>query len=183
MAESGFLIRVLDEQEMRPEIDLEIRDLLCRAFPPDIEVFSQTRYWHGSAPAYSVVLSGGSTVVGYLGIVLRKVAVGAARLKVAGVQNFALDPGYRGKGLSSVMMEAAMSEAVSRQAQFGLLFCVRGLERCYSVMGWQTVPAQARMDFEGRSNVPIPGKNITMVRELAGDRFPEGDIHLGGPDW
>ena len=31
--------------------------------------------------------------------------------------------------------------------------------------------------------IPIPGKNIVMVRELAETPFPPGDLHLQGPDW
>jgi hypothetical protein len=57
------------------------------------------------------------------------------------------------------------------------------LERLYAALKWQRIDVAVTMrDSQGRS-VPIPGKNIAMVLELAGRPFPPGDIDLQGTDW
>jgi hypothetical protein len=45
------------------------------------------------------------------------------------------------------------------------------------------IHVDTRMDYLDGKNVPIPGKNIAMAKELAGTPFPSGDIHLRGADW
>ncbi len=58
-----WLSRTVDEQDMEPALDAAIRQILCICFPREAAVFSQTRAWHGSAPAFSVVLLDGARVV------------------------------------------------------------------------------------------------------------------------
>ncbi len=49
-------LELIEESDMPPETDAAIKRLLCECFPPDIEEFSRSRYWHGSAPAYTYLL-------------------------------------------------------------------------------------------------------------------------------
>jgi ribosomal protein S18 acetylase RimI-like enzyme len=175
---------VIPEPGMPPHVDAAIRDLLCRCFPPDVPVFSQTRCWHGSSPAWSVVATdAGGRVVGHVGVVVRTVRVGDARPTVAGIQNLAVAPELRGAGVGLELMTRAMAEASRRGIAHGLLFCVPKLGKYYQAQGWTVRDVETRMDFNGAVNVPIPGKNICMTIGLAGVPFPEGNIHLAGPDW
>lgn len=81
------------------------------------------------------------------------------------------------------LMQKAMDKAAVEGIPFGLLFCIPELRSYYASMGWIHKPVAVTMDWEGRNGVPIPDKNICMVRELAGLRFPSGPIHLNGADW
>src|SRR5512143_1456449 len=73
-----FHLDVVNESAMAPDLDRAIRILLCDCFPPDVEVFSRTRHWHGSAPDYSVVCLERGALVGHVGIVLRMVSAGGS---------------------------------------------------------------------------------------------------------
>jgi len=176
-------ITVIDEAVMPPEMDQRIRELLCICFPSDVEVFSETRHWHGSAPEYSVVACRAGKALGHVGVVGRTILSGNTTVDVAGVQNVAVHPDHRGTGLGSALMIHAMDEARDRGKPSGLLFCVPELGPYYERPGWQALDVDARMDYEGQVNIPIPGKNICMVDGLAGDSFPAGALHLQGPDW
>ena len=171
------------EGDMTADLDARIKDCLCACFPPDRAVFSVTRAWHGTFPAWSLVEEEGGRVIGQIGIVLREIRAGGIPVMVAGIQNVAVLPDARGTGLGRRLMEAAMDAAAADGVAFGLLFCVPKLGPYYGAQGWKVNPVEARMDFEGRLAVPIPGKNICMVRELAGPVFPSGDIDLRGADW
>ncbi len=178
----SLALKVVEESGMCSSLDEAIRKALCECFPADASAFAKTRAWHGSAPSYSLVHREGERVVGHVGVVVREIAAGGTPVTIAGIQNFAVVPDRRGTGLSRRLMEEAMAEAGRRGISFGLLFCVPGLERFYTSLGWRTLDVRARMVFED-VEIEIPAKNIAMVLALAAKPFPSGDLHLGGPDW
>jgi predicted N-acetyltransferase YhbS len=146
-------------------------------------IFSKTRHWHGSAPAYSLVHQRNRQALGHVGIVVRTVMAGGTPVKVAGIQNLAVRPNRRGTGLGAKLIAAAMDEARRRGISQGLLFCAPTLEKFYKALGWATVPASVIMLDEQGRRVPIPGKNICMVKPLSVTPFPPGVIDLHGADW
>ena len=168
---------------MPPELDAEIRRLLCRCCPNDTGVFSRTRYWHGSRPEYSVVHRDEGGMTAHVGIVVRDVLVDGHEVRIAGIQNLAVAPDVRGKGLASELMRAAMREAQTRGIPFGLLFCLPSLDPFYARLGWRRIEAEVTMLDETGRRVPIPGKNIAMVDELDRTPFPDGPMFLNGADW
>ncbi len=176
-------IQVIDEAKMSPETDRAIRDLLCASFPADDIVFSTTRAWHGSAPTYSLLARRDGRPCGHVGCVVRSVRVGMCSVCVSGIQNLAVIPECRGSELGARLMTAATTVATARGIPFGLLFCVPKLERFYLDLGWHTLHVNTLMDYLGENDNPIPGKNIAMAKDLAGQPFPRGDIHLCGADW
>lgn len=175
---------IIDESRMSPDADRAVKALLCVCFPADADIFSVTRYWHGSVPAYSVIHgSDEGTLDGNIAIVIREIRVGTQAVRIAGVQNMAVRPGTRGGGVGAGLMERAMTEARRRDVPFGLLFCVPELAKYYGRYGWKPRAEAVTMDYNGKTGIPIPGKNICMTLSLAGLEFPGGDIHLGGADW
>lgn len=184
MANTEIPLLVIDEKDMPADVDRQIRELLCAAFSPDAPVFVTTRHWHGSAPEYTVMhRANDGAMDGGVAIVMRTIQAGTQRVRVAGVQNMAVHPSARGTGLGPALMQRAMSEARRRGVSFGLLFCLPALGRYYERLGWRLHDVDVRMDFQRETNIPIPGKNICMVTNLADADFPPGAMHLQGPDW
>ncbi len=176
-------LELFEESAVDPALDAAIRALLCACFPSDAPVFSASRHWHGTAPAYSLVHRVDGRVLGHVGIVLRTVACGGRPAGIAGIQNLAVLPEARKSGLSRRLMTESMAEAARRGVRWGLLFCVPGLERFYASLGWKTLDVSVTM-ADGRGGTePIPGKNIAMALPLAGEPFPSGNIDLQGRDW
>jgi predicted acetyltransferase len=179
----NHVVRIMDESSVSGDVDLEIRELLCRCFPADVEYFSRSRGWHGSYPAFSVIIHYDSRLVGHLSVVMRTVSVGSHDVRVGGVQNVCVAPGSRGAGLLAPIMVAAMREAGLRNAEFGLLFCLPALQHAYQRCGWSRVSdRQIHADMDGKA-VDRDGKNIAMFISLVGKAFPDGDIALNGMDW
>ncbi|MCP4610137.1 MAG: GNAT family N-acetyltransferase [Planctomycetes bacterium] len=176
-------LELIEESDMPPEIDATIKRLLCECFCPDAEKFSRSRYWHGSAPAYTLIHRDGDEVVGQVGIVLRTIRCGHVPTDIAGIQSLAVSPRIRGGMLAWALMRRSMKEARKRGVPFGLLFCVPSLERLYAAMRWERIDVITTMRDEKDQTVPIPGKNIAMVLKLDDRPFPEGDIDLQGADW
>jgi N-acetylglutamate synthase-like GNAT family acetyltransferase len=174
---------LIEESDMPPEIDAAIKGLLCECFGPDVEEFSRSRHWHGSAPNYTVIYRQRSEVVGHVGIVLRTIRCGRVPTEIAGIQSLAVSPRRQGTMLAWALMKRSMKEARKRGVPFGLLFCVPSLERLYAAMRWERIDVITTMRDEKGQTVPIPGKNIAMVLKLDDRPFPEGDIDLQGADW
>jgi len=176
-------VECIDERDMPAELDAAIRTLLCECFPPDAEVFSQTRHWNDSVPAFSVLYRQAGKVLGHVGVTRRTIRVADHEVEVAGIQSVAVTPAMRGTGLAQLLMKEATSQALRRGIVFGLLFCTPNLEHFYGSLGYVcTAAAVTKIDRQGR-RLPIPAKNITMFAEFADAKFPEGDIDLAGEDW
>lgn len=180
---SESCLSIIDEREITPDLDLQIRRALCACFPNDEAVFSQTRQWHGSGPAFTVICREASRIVAHVGVVHRKVSVGAAALTVGGVQNVFVLPDCRGRGLVDDVMASSMQEASRRSYDCGLLFCVPELEKVYRRCGWHSLGERQVIRVEDGKELPLPGRNIAMWYPLRAASFPAGTIHLGGNDW
>jgi len=177
-------IEIVKEIEMPDAIDQSVRDGLCRCFPPDREIFSKSRGWHGSMPAWNVIMEDAGKVVAHVGIIDRVIRAGNQKLRVAGIQNVFVLPEYRGHGLSDRIMDACMLEAARLDFDTGLLYCVPALEKVYARCGWKLLPKELiiRIDEHG-GEVALPDKNIAMFHPLKVLKFPAGTVHLQGNDW
>jgi GNAT superfamily N-acetyltransferase len=176
--------RVVLESAMDGRLDAEIRRGLCVCFPPDVEVFSKTRKWHGSGPAWSVIIEKGPTVIAHLGAVERTVEADGELVRVAGLQNVYVLPEYRKKGLSDEVLKASMVEAGRQGYDCGLLFCIPKIVDVYARCGWQTMPEVdvVRVDDDGVEK-PLPGVNVGMYYPLKRKALAPKRIHLRGNDW
>ena len=176
--------RIVNEKDVTPELDQAVREGLCVCFPPDVPVFSHTRAWHGSGPAWSVIIEKEGVIEAHVGVIDRKIKAGDEPIHVAGIQNVFVIPKLRDTGLSKIIMDAAMAEADARGYDCGFLFCVPSLEPVYKASRWHLLPRErvVRVDEKGRE-VELPKKNIVMFYPLKRREFPPGSIHLGGNDW
>jgi predicted acetyltransferase len=179
-----MILKVVKEEAVTPKLDEAIRRGLVRCFPWEAETFEQTRAWHGSAPAWSVILDHEGEIIGHVGVVDRVISVGGHELRVAGIQNVFILPEFRGRGVSTPLLDKAMQEATQQGFDLGMLFCVPELERVYERAGWLTLGMRetVRVDETGQE-VPLPEKNIAMFYPLRQPSFPQGLIHLQGNDW
>ncbi len=176
--------RVVTEESLTAAEDAAIRVALCRCFPPDREIFSKTRAWHGTLPTWTVIVQQEELVIAHAGIVEREILVGQERVRAAGVQNVLVVPEHRKSDLFRQIMSVAMAEALRRQLDLGILFCTADLARIYAWLGWRLLKDQSvvRVDEEGRFQ-SLPEKNVTMFYPLMRADIPPGDIHLLGNDW
>ena len=177
-------LKIIEESTIPQNIDQMIKDGLCICFEPDVEVFSKTRAWHGSAPAWSIVIVDDDRVAAHVGIVDRVISAGGEQIRVAGIQNVFVLKNYRGQKLCDKIMDAAMKEAGRRDFDAGLLYCIPELEKVYARCGWQLLPKEdvIRVDENG-DELALPDKNIAMFYPLKVKGFPVGTVHIQGNDW
>lgn len=186
-------LSVIREEDVTPDLDKSIRDLLAACFPADREYFQRQSWWH-CLPVYRVLgTDANDSIAAHVAVVERTINIGDSnrqmqggdllKMRVAGVQSFCVLRDHRGTGLSNALMSAAMKEASRRGFDAGLLFCIEGLERVYRRMGWRKLSVDVYMLDREKGKVSIPAKNIAMCYPLGERQFPPGDIDLAGIDW
>lgn len=175
--------RIVDERDMTAELDASIRQGLCLCFPKDYGIFSSTRSWHGSSPAFSAMIQQDGRVVAHVGVVDRTVHIADEPARAAGIMNVFVLPQYRGCGLSDQVMSAAMKEAAARQFDLGLLFCIQPLLKVYARTGWIAVDNPVIRTELGQ-DLPLPEGNQAMIFPLRLQTISTGAVlHLNGNDW
>jgi GNAT superfamily N-acetyltransferase len=180
-----FNYSFIQENDMPDTVDGEIRNLLCMCFPQDVTVYSYTRYWHGSAPAYSIICRAADRIciIGYIGVVIRQIACGQKQFTVAGIQNLVVHPRFQRKGIGTVLVKKAQFEALNRGISYGMLFCTQNLVKFYESMGWCVLKFPVMMENGSGEVLPVSDNDIPMVNVFTGISFPEGEVDLQGPDW
>lgn len=176
--------QIIPELLMDARTDENIRRNLCRCFPADREVFSKTRKWHDSGPAWTVLIREKDEVIAHAGFVDRTIRVDRDMVRIAGVQNVFVLPEYRGRGLSDAVMQAGIDYAQTQGFDLGLLFCAQPVVSVYSRMGWSILTGVRIIltDETGR-DVQMSEKNVTMFYPLKRSLTPGVTIHLQGNDW
>lgn len=185
-ANSKPVITIIQNRDVTPDIDQEIRNGLVECFPKDREFFSTQRSWHSEPEWIVCATADDGKVAAHVAVVERRVLVGREKTPVviAGIQSvFARIP-WRKTGLIDRVMDKAVEESRQRGLEAGLLFCYQVLaEKVYRKLGWMQLDVSIFMTNGSGEHVPLPEKNIPMVLPVCMKEFPAGDIDLCGWDW
>jgi hypothetical protein len=176
---------VLNEDDISPNQDRAIREVLVACFPADREYYCRQSWWH-CVPGYRIIgKNDKDTIVAHTAVVERTIMIGSdlSKVRVAGIQSFCVLRDYRSSGLSNKIMSVAMKEGSRRNFDAGLLFCRKSLEKLYSSMGWSSINTAVYMTDDEKGKTLIPARNITMFYPLNVMQLPTGDIDLAGTDW
>ena len=101
-------IEIINEKEITPDLDLKIREGLCRSFPQYADTFIKTRYWNGILPVSSIVLTsddGSSTVIAHAGIIKREMSLEDGEIaRIYQNRNFAQND-VKNEEIKSIILE------------------------------------------------------------------------------
>lgn len=184
--DNGLAISIIQNSDVTPDLDRELRDALVECYPEDRNFFSRCRAWHSEPEWIVCAFTPDGTVAAHTAVIGRTVTVGrdAIPVTIAGLQSVFVRPAWRKTGLSGRIMDAVLDEAGDRSLDAGLLFCLPVLcEKVYGRMGWRKLDTNVFMADTSGAVVPLPEKNIAMTYPITLNEFPAGDIDLQGRDW
>ena len=181
MADPQIAFELLDESNISPALDAELRTFLSGIFPEWGEIFKSRRAWHDAAPVFTALARERGKVVGHVGVVERTITTcWNWRYTVAGFQGVSVAPNRRCIGIARTLLETALAESTRRGYPFAVIFCKEPLVPFYSSLGWR-LPEDSMIMWQDRA-LPIPMRsNCPMYRELADLPFPEGPIDVHNP--
>jgi predicted N-acetyltransferase YhbS len=124
-------IETIPETRLTRAEDAEIAALLARCFDTDFggRSFFQQRH-------HLRIVARDPALIGHMAMTFRAIRIGGLLTDVVGLAEVATDPGHRGKGTASTLLQAAIAEAKCCTAEFLLLFGTAGL---YAAAGFQPV--------------------------------------------
>jgi len=176
-------LQVVNDSDIDPTLDLEIRRGLLICFPDDKDIFSRTRRYHGVVSLYSVIIEQNKTVCAHLDVVDRTILISQQSFRIAGVGNVYVLPDYRGKGLSDRILKVSMQQAEKRGFDYGLLFAGDYSQKIYTRNGWKKIDKRKIVrTIEGQKTALSP-ETIPMYYPLKTADFPKGPVDLQGIDW
>ena len=175
---------IAEDADINPELDAQIKQGLCCCFPNYQNVFSQTRTWNGSTPAWSVIMIQQQQIAAYLSVVDRLIRVNDEQVRIAGIGNLFVMPAHRKTHLSTQLLDIVAKESHKRGYDYGLLFCEPEIQNVYARCGWRMLVGQTIIRVnESGCDTPLPKNDIGMYYPLTRTDFPEGLIHLQGNNW
>lgn len=180
-------IRIIAESDIGPQLDSQIRDLLCRCFPQDVERYSKTRYFNRIVPAWNVLTFDEAEIVGGVAVVDKTIFAAGSPFRIAGVGNVCVLSEYRGAGLADKMLITAMAQALQQDFDFGMLFCDAATEHVYARTGWSCInPAEIIHTEDDGAEIKFSyphNDHRAMYYRLKDMDLPAGVINLNGNYW
>jgi predicted N-acetyltransferase YhbS len=142
-------IETTPEMRLTLAHEAEIAALLARCFDTDFggRSFFQQRH-------HLRVMARMPGLAGHVAVTFRAIRVGDQLVDVAGLAEVATDPDYRGKGIATALLQAAIAETKASQARHLLLFGTAGI---YPAAGF--VPAHNPMTW-----IDLTGARLGAVR-------------------
>ena len=176
-------VEIVDESDLQPDEDRQIRELLCQCFPDWEEIFQQRRFWHKTPPIYSAIVRQEGQIIGHIAVVVRTITTTwNFRYNVASIQGVCVAQDTRRIGLARRMLQEAMQEAARRGFLFAILYCKEDLVPYYTVQGWKL--ADDSIVMWNSRDLPISMlSNCPMYCELSDVPFPEGPLDVHSPSW
>jgi predicted GNAT family N-acyltransferase len=123
----------------------------------------------------------GDRLVSSAGVLERTVTVAGQPTRVGGIGSVGTHPSYRGRGLASAAMTAAMAFVCGElEAEHGFLLCRDHVAGFYERLGWARVTAPIVFEQpDGKVTWPL----TAMVRPCRERGWPPGLVDLGGLPW
>ena len=176
-------VEIVEESDLQPEEDRQIRELLCLCFPEWADVFRHHRLWHHTPPIYSVIVRRNGEIIGHIAVVIRSITTTwNFRYNVASIQGVCVTPDKRRTGLARRLLHEALQEAARRGFLFAILYCKEFLVPYYTSQDWKL--ADDSIVMWNSRDLPISMRsNCPMYYELSDVPFPEGPLDVHSPSW
>ena len=182
-ASVALLIEIVEECDIQPDEDRQIRELLSLCFPEWAGMLCHCLSWHKTPPIYSVLVRQRGQIIGHIAVVVRTITTTwNFRYNVASIQGVCISPDKRRSGLAHRLIQEALQEAVRRGFLFSILYCKEDLVSFYTSQGWKLADDSVVM-WNSRDMPISMQSNCPMFYELTDVPFPEGPLDVHSPSW
>ncbi|MEE9315378.1 MAG: GNAT family N-acetyltransferase [Rhizobiaceae bacterium] len=170
-------IERVEELRLSKRQEVEISQIIAANFSADFDgrSFFQNRH-HCRFLHYQ-----NGELVGHLAICYRTIQLGEERVNIIGIGEVAVAKQARRKGLGAALLQAAIDEGKSSQAEFAALF---GEQSIYTKAGFSSAPNKIKLiEMEGARTKGVVEENnpYLMVLPLRGKKWNTTlDVDLAG---
>jgi len=182
---TNFTYRLIAENDLTPDDHQRISGLLVKAFPNDVEIFSQASYCY-SLPEYRLLIEGEQgVVIAHLDFERRMISVGGEEIYVAGVGEVATNPDYHRQGFGSKLMNKLTAILTDEfPVDYGILQCSDTNALFYGQVGWYRIHQPLHRLYQGEFATVADGDVMILpVRKTIDEWQSDAVIDLRGESW
>jgi len=173
---SSISVKIKPAGKLSPAERKPLDDLLQRVFRDD--PFFSMAY---SEMDWNVLVYAGDVLASNVLILERTITAGGIPVRVGGIGGVATLPEYRGRGLATQAMSAAVEFMTDKLGlEYGLLITSSHRRTFYGGMGWQVIPEPVYFD---QPSGKMKNDGLTMSLGLAGKPWPAGVVDFCGLPW
>ena len=139
------------------------------------------RTYYKQVPHEHLLVWSGRDLIGHVGMDYRMVRVGEAILPILGIIDLCVAPSARRQGIGAALLQRAEYRAKAQSFSLAMADDWRLYHRTgYSLLPAASVTFLAIDELRSHSVIRRDLSDIFMVKQLAGDAWPDGQIDLLG---
>jgi hypothetical protein len=170
-----FTIKIIDDGEVNPQLDAELRGLLSGCFTKD-PVFRTRRFWKEMPSRRAILRNAPGDLGGHVAVHRKVLGSMAGDLLVGGIADVCVRADCRGRGYVRAMLAKVHDDLAAGKFDFAMLF---GDKAVYSSSGYVNIDNPLRF-LEG-DEVVVKAFDYAMIRPVRLHDWPAGEIDLRGP--
>ena len=182
---SDPIFRLIAETDLTSDDHQRISNLLVKAFPNDVEIFSQASYCY-SLPEYRLLIEDEQgLVIAHLDFERRMIDVKGEEVYVAGVGEVATHPDYLRQGFGSKLLNK-LREILSEEfpVDYGFLQCSDTNVLFYGKVGWHRIHQPLHRLFNDEYITVEDGDVMILpVQKTIEEWQSDATIDLRGESW
>ena len=156
--------------------DRELRGLLTTCFtkPQDV-VFKTQRYFREPYHHRWIIRNEQGALIAHIGVHEKRIEAEGRSFRIGGICEVCVHPQDRGRGYVRSMLACVHAWLSEQGFPFAVLF---GDPRVYGSSGYSVVD-NLHLNEDGKGWEPVKA----MMKEMLETRWPQGDVHLIGPQF
>jgi aminoglycoside 2'-N-acetyltransferase I len=177
--------KLIAEEDLTPDHHQRISHLLVKAFPNDVEIFSQASYCY-SRPEYRLLIEDEDGVlIAHLDLERRLISVNGEGVYIAGIGEVATHPEYLRQGFGSKLMnELTAILTDDLPVDFGFLQCSDENALFYGQVGWHRIHQPLHVFYKGEFITFDDGDMMILpIRKTIDEWQSEGIVDVKGQSW
>ncbi|MCK5682577.1 GNAT family N-acetyltransferase [bacterium] len=172
----------LNEFEISSTTSIEINKLLKICFQ---DTGYKDRDYFKQLPHYRILARSKGVLAGHLGIDFRVMRLNENAVNVFGIIDLCIDPTFRGKGISKMLVKEYESIAFNNRDRIDFLFLVTDNPNYYTSMGYTITNLETTwLKIDQHVNYGIGIENIEdayfMIKSVSGKKWADGKLDMLG---
>lgn len=175
-------LEFINEFQIDNTTSKKLNSLLKKCFP---DTDYEDRDYFKQLPHYRILAREGKDIIGQIGIDFRAMNLNGEAVKVFGVIDLCVDPGFQGQGVGKALMLEFEKIASNNTNKIDFLFLVTDSPKFYEDLGYKITDITTTwLKIDQGKNFGIGKEKITdaffLVKNISDNNWKDGDLDLLG---
>ena len=170
-------ILYIEDNDVSPQIDQQLRDLLSICFD-DQPVFKTQRF-NKEIPQHRWYIQSYNKIIAHVAVHDKTISINNTSYRIGGIAEVAVHPEHRGKGYVREILKVVHKWLTERSFEFAMLL---GEAKVYASSGYVNIPNEIHYYDTKTQTWETHTIDCVMIKPIINDNWPElGVVDLTGP--